>query len=352
MTPVPGPIRFSVILPTFNEEARLPSLLDSIRKQRYPHDAIELLVADGGSTDDTVGIATSYGAQVFHNPVRRAEPGAGMLLERATGDVALLLAADNVLAGDGFLEAMARPFADPAIAAAFPSLVSTNQDGSTTKYFNAFTDPFNHFVYGGAASPASYGRTYRVKRRTPDYVVYDFATGPRPLIALAQGFTIRLPYRKPLGTDEDDVAPVEMLLAQGREIAFVESAALEHHTVGGIGDALGKFGPRFRARMTDSAQPVWDRLQGSTRGRRLRAYLWPFYSVSVVFPAVAAFGGLMRDRRREWLYHPFVSAAFGFEFWRQAGLVACDRVRRATARRAAATPSSDRAARLDRDDDR
>ncbi len=321
-------LRFSLLLPTLNEAGRLPAFLDSIARQRYPRESIELLVADGGSTDDTVAIAQAFGARVFPNPIRRAEPGAAMLLQKATGDVAIFLAGDVAFAGDRFFERMAEPFADPTVLAAFPRLVSTAQDGSTTRYFNAFSDPFNHFVYGGATSPASYHRTYRVKRRAREYVVYDFASGPTPLLAQAQGFTIRLPYRKPPGTDEDDLAPVEILLDQGCEIAFVESARLEHHTVRDIGDALRKFGPRFRARMTDSGQPLWGRLRSSAPAQRLRAYLWPFYSVSFVLPAFSAVGGLVRDRRLEWLYHPFVSAAFGFEFWRQAGLVALDRFKR------------------------
>jgi glycosyltransferase involved in cell wall biosynthesis len=320
-------VRFSLIMPALNEAKRLPVLLESIRRQRYSSELIELLVADGGSTDDTVAVAQSYGATVVPNPVRRAEPGVGMLMDRATADVAVILAADNVLHDELFLDRLARPFADPAIAAAFPALVSTAADGATTRYFNAFSDPFNHFAYGGATSPVSYGRTYRVKRRTDDYVVYDFASGPAPLIALAQAFAIRLPYHKPSGTDEDDVVPVEMLIGAGREIAFVPGATLEHHTVGGIGDALRKFGPRFRARMTDAEQPMWGRLRSSGRAQRSRAYLWPFYSVSFVFPLVAAMYGLLRDRRSEWLYHPFVSAAFGFEFWKQATIVGFERVR-------------------------
>lgn len=328
MTTDSAPIRFSLLLPVFNEAARLPALLESIRRQRYPSECVELLIADGGSSDDTVAIAQRYGARIFHNPIRRAEPGAGMLLEKASGNVAMWLAADNVFAGERFLERMAGPFADLRVTAAFPSLVSTARDGSTARYFNAFTDPFNHFIYGGATSPASYHRTYRVKRRTDEYVVYDFAAGPRPLIALAQGFTMRLPYRKPPGTAEDDVAPVEMLLARGAEIAFVESAALEHHTVRDIRDALRKFGSRFHERMTNPQYPVWERLQASRRPQRLRAYLWPLYSVSVVLPTIAAATGLVRDRRWEWIYHPFLSAAFGLEFWRQAGIVASERLKR------------------------
>ncbi len=319
-------LRFSLIVPALNEASRIPALLASIRRQRYPSELIELLVADGGSTDDTVAVAQSYGATIVSNPIRRAEPGVGILMDRAAGDVAVILAADNVLHDEFFLERLARPFADAGIAAAFPAIVNTSADGATTRYFNAFSDPFNHFAYGGATSPASYARTYPVKRRTDDYVVYDFGSGPMPLIALAQAFAIRLPYRKPAGTDEDDVAPVESLVAQGREIAFVPRATVEHHTVGGIADALRKFGPRFRARMTDAGQPMWGRLRSSARARRSRAYIWPFYSISFVFPLAAATYGLLRDRRSEWLYHPFVSVAFGFEFWKQAAIVAYRRL--------------------------
>lgn len=325
-----APVRFSLMLPVLNEAARLPAILESIARQRYPKEKVELLVADGGSSDETVAIARAFGARVVHNPIRRAEPGAGMLLREATGDVAMWLAADNAFSGDDFLENMAQPFAASGVRAAFPSLVSTAQDGGTARYFNAFSDPFNHFIYGAGTSPASYHRTYRIRRTAPGYVVYDFASGPRPLIALAQGFTIRLPYHKPPGTDEDDVAPVEMLIAQGHEVAYVSGAAIEHHTVRDIGDALRKFGPRFRERMTNREYPVWDRLGRARRRQRWRAYLWPFYSVSFALPVLAALSGLVRDRRSEWLYHPFVSAAFGFEFWRQAGVVAVSRLKRSS----------------------
>jgi hypothetical protein len=230
-----------------------------------------------------------------------------------------------VFADDCFLERLARPFADPKVDAAFPALVSTAEDGATTRYFNAFSDPFNHFLYGNATSPLSYRRTYRISYETDDYIVYDFAAGPAPLVALAQGFTVRLPYRKPTGTDEDDVAPVEMLIAQGRRIAFVPKARLEHHTTGGLRDALRKFGPRFRARMNDSAQPVWRRLRAASFEQRIRAFLWPFYAISIVIPGIVALYGLLRDRRSEWIYHPFVSVAFGYAFWKQAFIVALER---------------------------
>ena len=321
-------LRFSIVLPAFNEAARLPAVLESIARQRYPKACVEILIADGGSTDNTVSVARAYGARVIHNPMRRAEPGVGMLLGEATGDVAIIVAADNAFVGKDFLSKLALPFGDRETAAAFPAVVSTSDDGATTQYINAFTDPFNHFIYAAATSPASYHRRYAVKRRGSNYIVYDFRSGPLPLLALAQAFAIRLPYAKPAGMEEDDVAPVYELVAQGRDIAFVPDAHVEHHTVNGIRDALKKFGPRIRKRMTDGGQPVWQRLSTSDTSRRVRAYLWPFYAATFVVPAMVALDGWRRDGRREWLYHPFVSAAFAYEFWKQASLVVIDGMRK------------------------
>ena len=48
-------ITFSI--PTYNTASDLPDCLNSIRSQDYPQDKIEIIIADGGSEDDTVEIA-------------------------------------------------------------------------------------------------------------------------------------------------------------------------------------------------------------------------------------------------------------------------------------------------------
>ncbi len=52
-------ITISIIIPTLNSARTLKDCLDSIAIQDYPKDKIEIIIADGGSTDDTMAIINS-----------------------------------------------------------------------------------------------------------------------------------------------------------------------------------------------------------------------------------------------------------------------------------------------------
>jgi rSAM/selenodomain-associated transferase 2 len=62
----------SVIVPTVNEERSITGLLGDLRELEVPH---EVIVVDGGSTDDTVAVAARHGARVL-----RARRGRGAQL--------------------------------------------------------------------------------------------------------------------------------------------------------------------------------------------------------------------------------------------------------------------------------
>jgi len=60
--------RLTLVIPAYNESQLLPRLLDTVdvARARYRHgaDAIEVIVADNGSTDDTAAIAAARGCRV------------------------------------------------------------------------------------------------------------------------------------------------------------------------------------------------------------------------------------------------------------------------------------------------
>jgi glycosyltransferase involved in cell wall biosynthesis len=310
-------MKVSFIIATLNEIHRLPRVIESIRTQDYPAELVEIVVVDGLSDDGTQEYAKSAGCVVVDNPRRLAEPGHLLGYAAATGDLFVIIAADNVLHTRDFISRICDPFLDPNVYAAVPRVVSTSEDNLSTRYINDFTDPFNHFLYGNAATPSTFERTYRTKRATQSYIVYEFPVDKPPLIAIAQGTTVRADAPRRVGWEEDDIMPVMDILRAGHDVAYVPGALIEHHTVSGLFNFVRKFGPRIAQRLEDRDQPVWQRAGSWTAARRLRAYLWPFYSISILGPAVAALAGLIRDRRLTWLYHPVINFALGLEFWRR-----------------------------------
>ncbi|HEY8515671.1 MAG TPA: TIGR04283 family arsenosugar biosynthesis glycosyltransferase [Candidatus Binatia bacterium] len=106
-------MRLSVIVPALDEADEIEATL---RRARAPQ-VVELLVVDGGSTDDTVARARPLADDVLIAPRGRAlQMNAGA--RRACGDVLLFLHADTWLP-EGFAEAVERAIAEGAIAGRF-----------------------------------------------------------------------------------------------------------------------------------------------------------------------------------------------------------------------------------------
>lgn len=61
-------LRFSLVIPAYNEQAYLPRLLDTVDAARAAYTggaaAIEVIVSDNASTDDTAAVAASRGCRV------------------------------------------------------------------------------------------------------------------------------------------------------------------------------------------------------------------------------------------------------------------------------------------------
>jgi glycosyltransferase involved in cell wall biosynthesis len=86
-------MEISIIIPTLNEEAMLPNLLDSIKVQDF--ESYEVIVADAHSGDRTREIAAEYGCRVVDGglPAAGRNAGAGA----ARGEFLFFLDADVIL---------------------------------------------------------------------------------------------------------------------------------------------------------------------------------------------------------------------------------------------------------------
>lgn len=88
-------VRFTVVVPAFNEAAFIGRTLDSLRHQDFAG-GVEVIVVDNNSTDGTAEIAKAYGARVLVEP----RPGVCWARQRGTaaasGELVLSTDADTV----------------------------------------------------------------------------------------------------------------------------------------------------------------------------------------------------------------------------------------------------------------
>ena len=93
------PVRFSLIIPAYNEERFLPRLLDSIEVARAMYrkgpEAIEVIVADNASSDDTAEVATSRGCRVVQVKKRVIAAARNGGARAASGEIFCFIDADS-----------------------------------------------------------------------------------------------------------------------------------------------------------------------------------------------------------------------------------------------------------------
>ena len=104
----------SVIVPALNEEKYIKNLLASLKKQNFRD--FDIIVVDGGSTDETVAISKTFGASTLILPKVKEFPSRNKAAEIATGEILLFTGAD-VIFPDNLLHNIAERFKDPKLIA-------------------------------------------------------------------------------------------------------------------------------------------------------------------------------------------------------------------------------------------
>ena len=98
-----GSIKVSIIIPAFNEGSTIELLLEGILRQTYPLEQIEVVIADGMSSDDTRGKIAHFAQnhpilsiKVVDNPQRIIPAGVNRAIAAASGDILVRLDAHSV----------------------------------------------------------------------------------------------------------------------------------------------------------------------------------------------------------------------------------------------------------------
>src|SRR5262245_26582284 len=111
----------SIVMPTRNGAATLPSLLDSLARQQtnFP---FETIAVDSSSSDNTVELLRDRVDQLIEIPHESFDHGLtrNLGIEHARGELIVLLVQDAEPVGDSWLSALIAPLlADPCVAGSF-----------------------------------------------------------------------------------------------------------------------------------------------------------------------------------------------------------------------------------------
>ncbi len=92
----------SFVIPTLNAASVLKACLNSIKKQHFKN--YEIIIADGGSIDNTLKIAKKYHAKILKNPLKTAEAGKAVGVRKAIGKYIALIDSDNILPSKNWIQ--------------------------------------------------------------------------------------------------------------------------------------------------------------------------------------------------------------------------------------------------------
>lgn len=312
------PIDITIVIATFNSDKLLGRVLDSIREQDFNQDMIETLIVDGGSNDNTLVLAQSYGCTIIPNPETEPVNAKFLGLKTAKGKYLVFLDHDEVIKDKGSLRRKREVFdLEPQVHAVIGSgYINPDPQNIVNEYINEFGDPFSFFMYrlskGADFFVPSLRKRYRVARETDSYLIVDFNDLSRlPIIELvALGSMIDkdhfLEAHPEVLFDKTRIGHLFYHLVEHYPlIGVTKSDALVHYSA----ERLSKYLAKIRWRVKNNIYFTSGTGAAGYTGRecfeqgapgRLKKYLFPLYAFAF-FPAF--FDAVyLAFTRRKWRY--------------------------------------------------
>jgi len=298
----------SIVIPTLNNGRDIENLFKNIWLQDYPKNKMDIVISDGGSTDDTIKIAKRYTPKIVKNTQTLAEPGVTLGINNSKGDLLMILAADNRLLKNDSISSIVKVFENPNVFAAFPKHDSVAKDTLFSKYINTFTDPFNHFIYGNASNGRTFKNIYKTIISNDKYDVYDYSSNViRPILAFAQGFTFRSGYKRDQEDEFDDVVPIQKMINENKKIAYVHSVSLTHHTIRDMSHFIRKTKWATQNAVNKKEYGINHREKYLSSFQKMKIIFWPIYALFLPFSIVRSIIMYILSREKMWLFSPIIS---------------------------------------------
>lgn len=316
------PTFVSFIIATFNSAKTLDGCLESIDIQNYPKNNIEIIIADGGSTDDTFKIAKKYNAKIIHvnSEKQGAEYNRAIGAAAARNEILAFVDHDNILPHENWLKKMVEPFQGEEAVVGVETIryFYDKKDSLLGRYFSLFgVNDVLPFYLGKADrlsylynKPQDYGTFKKCKViERGNYYIVDFLKDQIPTLG-SNGFLIRKKILfENAKTDPDHFFHIDVnvdLIKKGfSKYAFIKDSIIHKTQERGIFDYLSRrkmFMERYHfVNYSNRRYSVYEKKDF------FKLIIFVFISLTVVKPFIDSTRGYIKIHDLAWFLHPFIS---------------------------------------------
>ncbi|MFA5828042.1 MAG: glycosyltransferase [Candidatus Shapirobacteria bacterium] len=301
----------SIVIPTLNSQAVLSDCLKSIKKQIGV--SLDIIIADGGSTDKTIYIANQYKCQIVKNPLKTAESGKAIGLKHASGEFVGLIDSDNILPKSNWLKSMISPLIrDKALIGSEPWKFTYRKNGGFIERYSSLigaNDPYA-FVTGiyDRKNYINHKWTEMNVKTTnyPKYLKLKLTKNqPIPTIG-ANGTIFRSSFIKKhfSGDYLFDIDVISLAITKTNlPLYFAKVKIGIIHTF--CESSISKFIKKQQRRLTDYYTLKEIRAFNWDQTNRFGIVKFTFYTCCIIWPIVDSFRGFFHKPDFAWFFHPF-----------------------------------------------
>lgn len=303
---------------SLNDETIIEDCLKSIRLQDFDQDKIDILLVDGGSTDQTLSIANKYNANVIYRPDLKEKPSirGGIALRTPRTDYIVFFSADNRLVENDIVSLMVSSFDDEKVFGCHTMYYGSNaNDPIISRYFALMggADPIAISLKKADRAPLDFnGWHLRAPyMEYPDHFTAIFSDNLNEIPTLgANGFMMRRSLID-ITTVSDNAAHtdmcVEIIKAGYNKCAFIKNRSVNHF----INVGLINFIKRRLSFASQYSPENIKRIYGVFQKEDTLNLIYIIISSLCIVPTLwRAYRGYTIKRDFAWFLHPLIINLF------------------------------------------
>jgi len=298
----------SFIVCTYNCKDNVIRCFNSINKQDYPKNKIEILALDGGSKDGTIETAKKLGAKVINNPKQYPEgKGKGKWLgfRKAKGEITIFIDSDNKLVEKDWLKKMVTPLIiDKEVNFCICRMAVIKSDKMSNRYLSLIgTDPVA--AYKSIDSLLALKKLRLVDKG--DYYTYRI-TPENFIITGGYYFAVKKNTLKKIGGYTQDTDVVFNLAKKGMaNVAIPKNAHVHHLIIDSIRNFYFKKIWWAKVYFTKQKEGRDFRWIPAGFSKKIKLILIMLENLLIIPTLIKGIFLVVRDRETAWILHPVMS---------------------------------------------